>query len=436
MLFSSGNPYQRLAREPILLGPQDFSCTISERNLDAVDTMTDWAVIHFMAADNNLAAALFDVVLELKKTGSNEQVHLCVFFDGPLLTDSFLARLNPGASLEEDIFVRFGELPTNRAAIMKEIIKNFIVIFPANRRLLIFAGHGYGWRGLLPDENMCKTYLRTGQLQVTNDITSLFRSNDSQVRGVLQQIRDQIDPDARIEKSSIDIVLMNACFMGNLEALASLMGIATIIIASEDADIAETYDYNGMVRYLTEHPGTSPEQMAGLLMNERRTTAPSGVLVPSHSAYAVSEIPDTLMMSATLAQALAAFLAEGGLSSINTAFASTFHVSCREFKDLKGIALNLLRESSLPSSLRNACEDIVVQCDKDRLILATDAEGGRMSPNGISIYCPPPQRYQAGYRSYLEQNCPVLLPWQEFLMQWYAMLQRSCRESQIAAIWG
>ncbi|HNL87311.1 MAG TPA: hypothetical protein PKH71_09175, partial [Methanoregulaceae archaeon] len=71
MLFSSGNPYQRLAREPILLGPQDFSCTISERNLDAVDTMTDWAVIHFMAADNNLAAALFDVVLELKKTGSN-----------------------------------------------------------------------------------------------------------------------------------------------------------------------------------------------------------------------------------------------------------------------------------------------------------------------------------------------------------------------------
>jgi len=50
----------------------------------------------YLVADNKPRRLLFDVVLELQATGSNDHVHLCVYFDGPFLTDTFFARMNAG----------------------------------------------------------------------------------------------------------------------------------------------------------------------------------------------------------------------------------------------------------------------------------------------------------------------------------------------------
>jgi len=72
---------------------------------------------------------------------------------------------------------------------------------------------------------------------------------------------------------------MNACFMGNLEAVATLAGTTTYIIASEDADIAETYDYQAIIRHLSLHPATSPEELARLLMKTREISAATGIHV-------------------------------------------------------------------------------------------------------------------------------------------------------------
>jgi len=42
------------------------------------------------------------------------------------------------------------------------------------------------------------------------------------------------------------------------------------------------------------------------------------------------------------------------------------------------------------------------------------------------IYCPPPGSYCQNYRKYLEDTCPALLPWQEFLVNWYTRLRERC----------
>ena len=437
MFFAASNPYRRSPGDRVILRPDDFTCAISKANLAAVETHAAWSVIPYLVADNNLAASLFDVVKELQETGSNDHVHLCVFFDGPFLTDTFFARMNAGSTLTEDIILRFTDLKSSSPQIFKEIIQNAMILFPADHRLVIVAGHGYGWMGLLPDEALWKTYAKNGLLKIiTNDFDALLAQNDAQLRAVIQQMKDQIDPESRTEGNPISIILMNACFMGNLEAVATLAGTTTYIIASEDADIAETYDYQAIIRHLSLHPATSPEELARLLLKTREISAATGIHVPSHSAYRTSEIPLVLEKTAALAKALDTYLAQGGLEQINSAIASTFHVASREFKDLKGIAENLQRDSAIPSPLRQACQEIEACLGENGLLLATDTTGGRMSPNGLSIYCPPPGVYRQDYRSYLEGTCPALLPWQEFLVHWYTGLRERCPGSRVDEIWG
>jgi len=437
MFFAAKNPYRRPPGDPVILRADDFTCAISKANLAAVETHAAWSVIPYLVADNNLAASLFDVVLELQETGSNEHVHLCVFFDGPFLTDTFFARMNAGSTLTGDIILRFTDLASSSPPILKEIIQNAMILFPADHRLVVVAGHGYGWRGMLPDEALWKTHAKNGQLKiVTNDLDALLAENDARLRAVIQQMRDQIDPESRTEGNPISIIIMNACFMGNLEAVATLAGTTTYIIASEDADTAETYDYQAIIRHLSLHPATTPEELARLLMKTRTTRAATGIHVPSHSAYRTAEIPLVLEKTAALARALDTYLAQGGLEQINNAIASTFHVASREFKDLRGIAENLQRDATIPPPLRQACQEIEACLGENGLLLATDTPGGRMSPNGLSIYCPPPGSYRQDYRAYLEGSCPALLPWQEFLVHWHAALREHCPGSRVDDIWG
>ena len=91
---------------------------------------------------------------------------------------------------------------------------------------------------------------------------------------------------------------------------------------------------------------------------------------------------------------------------------------------------------AIPSPLRQACQEIEACLGENGLLLATDTPGGRMSPNGLSIYCPPPGSYRQDYRSYLEGTCPALLPWQEFLVHWYTGLRERCPGSRVDEIWG
>ena len=107
MLLDNANPYVDPYPENLTLGLDDFTFEISPANDKAIGQTAEWSVICYMAADCNLAALMFDDLYELKQVGSNDTVHLSAFFCGPLLTDSFFARLNPEGALAEDIVVKY-----------------------------------------------------------------------------------------------------------------------------------------------------------------------------------------------------------------------------------------------------------------------------------------------------------------------------------------
>ena len=157
MLFESGNPYRPMP-QTLQLTWEDFDCRLSAANDAAIGELAEWCVVAYMAADNDLAPQIYDNILRMKSVASNAAMHVCVLFDGPLLTDAFFARLTPGGSVRDDICIRFRELRTNDPATLGLATK-LASFYPAKHRLFILSGHGNGWRGLLLDENLGSQYM-------------------------------------------------------------------------------------------------------------------------------------------------------------------------------------------------------------------------------------------------------------------------------------
>ena len=137
---------------------EDFDSHLSVANDEAIGQEREWSVVAYMAANCNLAEYMFDNLLELKSVASNAAMHVCVLFAGPLITDTFFARLNPGGKLSDDVVFRFSGINSTDPRTLTLALK-LANIFPAKRRLAFLCGHGRGWKGAMLSENLAKPYM-------------------------------------------------------------------------------------------------------------------------------------------------------------------------------------------------------------------------------------------------------------------------------------
>ncbi len=146
MLLDQADPYRPHLPEVLHLDWEDFDSHLSVANDEAIGQEREWSVVAYMAANCNLAEYMFDNLLELKSIASNAAMHVCVLFAGPLITDTFFARLNPGGKLSDDVVFRFSGINSTDPRTLTLALK-LANIFPAKRRLAFLCGHGRGWKG-------------------------------------------------------------------------------------------------------------------------------------------------------------------------------------------------------------------------------------------------------------------------------------------------
>lgn len=110
----------------------------------------------------------------------------------------------------------------------------------AQHKVLVIWNHGGGSLfGVCHDEN-------------TGNMLSL----DS----IRNAMSDAYDED--MENPPFDIIMFNACLMGNIDTLKSLRGFARYVVASEEVAPGEGMDYGVMVRELNDNPEISPRVLA------------------------------------------------------------------------------------------------------------------------------------------------------------------------------
>lgn len=407
MLIDQPSPYARPLPEVLQLGWDDFEFTISPANRAALGRPAAWTVIAYLAADcagdDYLADLMSDDLRELQSVGSSDAVHVLALFDGPLLADSFIARLNAGARLGEDLVMRFNELNTNRAETLTMAI-HLAEAYPARHRLLVLGGHGRGWRGVALDQNVGLQYRREpGKLVLPGSGTEC----DARLRACQEVAQDLLNaaierPDATPQP--LDVLAFDACHMGQIEAIAGLADHARTFVVCEDAMPGEGLNYGAVLRALHRQPTLSPDELARRLVQETDLFYAS----PSrHAGAPALAALDTVALT-PLAEALVALAGALDLRDARVS-AATEHALGTAWRepdmgaiDLPGFALRLL-ECQLPADAAAAARRLLSAWDAARLAGPQQRVGARCGPgdaHGLAVYAPSPQAFE---EAYLEQ---------------------------------
>lgn len=202
-----------------------------------------WAVFGLIAADNNLADELREDLAELLRAPGLDRLHVAGEADSrdTELCGRFAlvpARTTAsGPSASRLVIERRGPRNTGDRALLEGLLQWALPTFPADRRVLLFWGHGEGLRLAIDD----------GAADALT-IPELVAALES----------------GRAHGRFVDLVIFDACLMAKLELLADLAPYARFVLASGEVVPASGLPYHRVVGVLAE--ADCPERAARALI--------------------------------------------------------------------------------------------------------------------------------------------------------------------------
>jgi hypothetical protein len=420
VLFDAGNPYARPVPDILELSWEDFECRLSAANEAALDKSARWGVLGYFAADvSDLAAYMFDDLLQMKSVGSSDGVHVCAFFDGPLVTDTLFARLNAGASFADDIVVRFNKRRSNDSATLT-LALGFADSYPAERRLVFMSGHGGGWRGGFLDENL-------GMLNLAKKGRLRFPGPDDRCETHLRDCRFAVGEILNARRLArprpsrpVDVLALDACYMGSLEAVSFLANEAEVIVVSEEQMPAEGYPYDTVLAHLRDHPEQSPLEAASYLVSETKhfydERAPSRRI--AQVAIASERLPAFVEALRGVVVALGGMEDDAEFTVVRRAIQHSWSFPATGSIDIKGFLQKL--EEHPRADVRAARATALERWDS--LVVAASVGGTEDTTNGLAIYAPPAKDFDVSYLDQSNQFRSDLGIWPWFLASYYLRL--------------
>ena len=207
-------------------------------------------MLYMVAGEPEIDQRLLWDLNELEAVGSSRRVTIVAQFD-PL--DTLEAKQSTTTkryhfSKDPNLFVLhsepvadLGELDMTDPQVLSDFVMWAVEAYPAKHRMLVFAGHGSGWHGVLIDDS-------SPTPSVMMPLEDLAISLDSSLRA------------AGINR--LEIIGFSACLMGQLEVLASLEPYCSYVVSSECTECALGWGYDGLLAALTEEPTMGPAEFA------------------------------------------------------------------------------------------------------------------------------------------------------------------------------
>jgi hypothetical protein len=198
-----------------------------------------WSLIGLIAADNDLAPEVRADLDELLAAPTLDRLHVAGELDtsdGALCGRFALADARPdrGAHLA---LARRGPRNTGDPALLRDLLRWALAVFPARRRALLFWGHGQGARIAIDDG--------------AGDALTIV-----ELVGALA--------DGLADRPPLDLVLFDACLMAKLELLADLAPFARLVLASGEVVPASGLPYHRAAAILAT--SETAEAAAGALV--------------------------------------------------------------------------------------------------------------------------------------------------------------------------
>ena len=217
----------------------------------------EWTVMVYIAGDNNLEEAVILDLLEMEQ-GKNDDTEILVFADrskgyyqdwqnwyGGRL---YRIRKDHSLNLEQvysspdatpntvasEMLQELGEIDSGDPKVLEEFVKYAGTYFPARRYAFVGWNHGGGWPLLLQDEG-------TGHFMSSETFAEALRRGSQ-----------------ALPSGKFDLVLLDMCLMGQLDALYNLRDVTKYTVASAQIVPGLGADYAGFLKFF--RPGVSTRE--------------------------------------------------------------------------------------------------------------------------------------------------------------------------------
>lgn len=219
-----------------------------------------WTVMVYLDADNDLEAPQMQDLREMLQAGSTAQINVVVLADRhprgdgkysngsvanlPDWTSAKLLYVERGKLRE---LADKGEVNMGNPATLSDFMESTMRDYPAQRFALVFGDHGMAWPGVAVDE-----------------------SNDSDTLTLLEiasVLKDVVEKHGKLELIGFD-----ACVMANLEVASAFTPFAKYLLASEEIEPVEGWDYAAWLSAANRAPDSDGVALGRMIIDSYRAS--------------------------------------------------------------------------------------------------------------------------------------------------------------------
>lgn len=375
-----------------------------------------WTIAVHMAADNNLYYAGLDDINEMEAGLKSDDVNVIVLFDGAKKGDSAIYKIKADKNGYDRTII--SEIIDDKGAVVpssKEIDSGDPQVFnkfvdwvtknyPADRNFISIWNHGSGiYRADRPLTD--KNYPLNGSSFIPKPVKDIKLSKDaafhskafaSDDQGGEMHLKD-LNPALAIANRNLgkklDVLGFDTCLMGHLETAYQVKDQANYLVASEELEPGDGWDYHAWISELSKNPSMNPAQMTTSLVDTYgKSYAPGGsqsgrdVTLSSLDINAlVSDlVPALNELSADLKSSLPS--QQTALSGIRTKTESYYN---RDAADLGHFLSNLQKDAGVESELKSKAAKVSAAYGKTVVREThTGKTNGVSNASGMVIYFP------------------------------------------------
>jgi len=209
---------------------------------DASSYAKDWTFMVYIVGDNNLDPYVNSDLYEMMSVGSTSRVNIIALVDLYRVNGSVMYYISRNELTPIwGNWINEYELNMGDPSTLTWFIREAASKYPARHYALVIWDHGDSWVGVGWDDTN-SDYLTMEELKTAIRNSGVF----------------------------IDIVGFDACLMASIEVAytLSLTNNVGIIVASEEMIPGYGWPYREILSKLVENPGMTPEEFAGVIVNE------------------------------------------------------------------------------------------------------------------------------------------------------------------------
>jgi hypothetical protein len=346
-------------------------------NVSVRRAVSNWTVLAYMNADNDLEPYIIEDLNEMESAGSTTSVNIVVQMDRHPSYDASNGdwkgarryRVEKDADsqlIASTMLEDIGEVDMGAEATLRGFLLWGAENFPSERCMVVMSGHGDGWNG------------------ISQDFTDLNHKLS------VDSVAASLAALAGRRGAPVDVLELDVCYWAMLETSWGLNGSVDYIVASEDIDPSPGQSWGPLLRGLVARPEMTAVELARAAVSafaagysetmsspEDNATFTQSALNVSMLAPLADDIDDLCVI---LRQNITA-------SSLGIADArkSARSFGRPEYIDIYDFA-RLLRQNSTSDALNSSAEAVM-----DAVVRAVVAEAhgkDRQGAFGISIYFP------------------------------------------------